>query len=658
MTDYVISADEKTYTFKIRSSAHWSDGTPVTAHDFVFSWRRMLHPGLGSDYAYQLADYVVGAGKYHSSKVEAGDKVEVELDDRPDADQLFPRGTILSGILKEIVTPKKPDFEIPAGSSQEVIDEKKDIEAKWRRRWTFVVEVKPTSADGAVDWAAAGMVRRFSKDPAEGVEKCEQTLFHFDDEVAKGEAEDLAILSYTSGTTGEPKAAMLSHKNLQASYTTYAEVEGWNEKDEMVAYLPMAWIGDFGFSVVSALAAGVTINCIESPETYRRDLREIGPTLFLGPPRQWENTTTTIQVRMEDADWIKRTLYETFLKLGLKVERLKQAGEPVPLLLKALNTLGRWLVWLPLLDAVGARRVRKAYTGGAPLGPDVFDFFRAQGINLKVGYGLTESAGFGLLQPDGEANSETVGVPLGDVELKIAENGEILMRGPNNFKGYYKDEEATRKAIDKDGWLYTGDAGFMDKKGHLRVIDRAKDVSKLKDGTLFAPQFLENKLKFSPYIKEAVTLGKERDYVAAIINIDLDSLENWAERKNVTYSGYQELSQKPEVYELIQEEITRINRSFSEDKELAGAQIRRFLILNKELDPDDGEITRTRKVRRGVISERYGKLIEALYSDADRVETDIVVTYEDGRTGTIHSDLRILDIGGPPTPRQEIKRSA
>ena len=482
---------------------------------------------------------------------------------------------------------------------------------------------------------------------------------YFDDEVAKGEAEDVAILSYTSGTTGEPKAAMLSHKNLQASYTTYAEVEGWNEKDEMVAYLPMAWIGDFGFSVVSALAAGVTINCIESPETYRRDLREIGPTLFLGPPRQWENTTTTIQVRMEDADWIKRTLYETFLKLGLKVERLKQAGEPVPLLLKALNTLGRWLVWLPLLDAVGARRVRKAYTGGAPLGPDVFDFFRAQGINLKVGYGLTESAGFGLLQPDGEANSETVGVPLGDVELKIAENGEILMRGPNNFKGYYKNEEATRKTLDKDGWLYTGDAGFMDKNGHLRVIDRAKDVSKLKDGTLFAPQFLENKLKFSPYIKEAVTLGKERDYVAAIINIDLDSLENWAERKNVTYSGYQELSQKPEVYELIQEEITRINRSFSEDKELAGAQIRRFLILNKELDPDDGEITRTRKVRRGVISERYGKLIEALFSDADRVETDIMVTYEDGRTGTIHSNLQIREIGGPPpTPRQEIKRSA
>ena len=315
-------------------------------------------------------------------------------------------------------------------------------------------------------------------------------------------------------------------------------------------------------------------------------------------------------------------------------------------------------MWYPLLDVVGARRVRKAYTGGAPLGPDVFDFFRAQGINLKVGYGLTESSGFGILQPDGEANSESVGVPLGDVELKIAENGEILMRGPNNFKGYYKNEEATREILDKDGWLHTGDAGFMDKKGHLRVIDRAKDVSKLKDGTLFAPQFLENKLKFSPYIKEAVTLGKERDYVAAIINIDLESLENWAERKGVAYSGYQELSQKAEVYELIQQEIARINHSFSEDKELAGAQIRRFLILNKELDPDDGEITRTRKVRRGVISERYHTLIEALYSDADRVETDIVVTYEDGRTGTIHSDLRILDIGEPPTPRQEIKRSA
>ena len=482
---------------------------------------------------------------------------------------------------------------------------------------------------------------------------------YFDDEVAKGEAEDVAILSYTSGTTGEPKAAMLSHKNLQASYTTYAEVEGWNEKDEMVAYLPMAWIGDFGFSVVSALAAGVTINCIESPETYRRDLREIGPTLFLGPPRQWENTTTGVQVRMEDADWFKRTLYETFLKLSLKVERLKQAGEPVPLLLKALNTLGRWLVWLPLLDAVGARRVRKAYTGGAPLGPDVFDFFRALGINLKQVYGLTESSAVCIYQPNGEARPDTVGRPLPSVELKIADDGEILLRGPMNFKGYFKNEKATRETFTEEGWLKTGDAGFMDDSGHLKVIDRAKDVSKLNDGTLFAPQFLENKLKFSPYIKEAVTLGVERNYVAAMINIDLDAMENWAERNAVTYSGYRELAQHEATYRLVQSEIAKINVNLAQDKELSGAEIKRFLVLYKELDADDGEITRTRKLRRRVIAERYAPLIDALYSDAESVNVEIPVTYEDGRTSVLKAEVRLWNVGTlPSAPAGALDRSA
>ena len=298
-------------------------------------------------------------------------------------------------------------------------------------------------------------------------------------------------------------------------------------------------------------------------------------------------------------------------------------------------------------------RVRRAYTGGAPLGPDTFDFIRAIGINLKQLYGMTESSSACVYQPDGEANSETVGRPLPSTEIRISDAGEIQLRGPQMFHGYFKNEKATGETLDDEGWLATGDAGFVDDRGHLRVIDRAKDVSHLNDGTMFAPQFLENKLKFSPYIKEAVTLGKDCDYVAAIVNIDLEAMENWAERHGVAYTGYQDLSQKDEVYDLIHSEVDRINRSLADDSALAGARIRRFLILNKELDADDGEITRTRKIRRGIIAERYGALIEALYSDRERVETDITVTYEDGSTGSIHADLRVMDADAGTGPEMQ-----
>jgi long-chain acyl-CoA synthetase len=304
----------------------------------------------------------------------------------------------------------------------------------------------------------------------------------------------------------------------------------------------------------------------------------------------------------------------------------------------------------------GLTRLRAAYTGGAPLGPDLFTFFRALGVNLKQLYGLTESTAACVFQPDGEADCETVGRALPGVEVRIADNGEILLRGKMVFRGYYKNDEATRSTIDPDGWLHSGDAGFVDRNGHLKVIDRAKDVSRLRDGTLFAPQFIENKIKFSPYIREAVTIGVDRPYVAAMINIDLDSLENWAERKGIAYTGYQDLSQKPETYELIREELRRINRSLGQDKELAGAQIRRFLVLNKELDADDGEITRTRKLRRNVIGERYGKLVEALYSGVDSMDTEIQVTYEDGRTATIRGRVSVWKVD--PAPQAAHKLSA
>jgi long-chain acyl-CoA synthetase len=472
----------------------------------------------------------------------------------------------------------------------------------------------------------------------------------FEQEVERGQGSDVAVFSYTSGTTGVPKGVMLSHQNLLGAFAEVVRAEGWRPGDEIMAYLPMAWIGDFAYSVVGAFIAGAKLNCIEAPETYRRDLREIGPTLFLAAPRQWESTATTIQVRMEEADWIKRGLFERFMSVGYRIERLRQAGRPVPAWLRLVWKLGDWLVFAPLRDVMGARRIRLAYSGGAPLSPDLMNFYRAFGVNLKQLYGLTESSAICTIQPDGEASAETMGRPISGVEVQVADNGEILVRGGNVFQGYFKNDEATAKTKTAEGWLATGDAGFIDRNGHLKVIDRAKDVSRLKDGTLFAPQYLENKLKFSPYIREAVVLGSQRDFAAAMINIDLDALENWAERHGVTYSGYQDLAQKREVYQLIHDEIVKINANLALDPELAGARIRRFLILNKELDPDDGEITRTRKLRRGVIGERYAPLMDGLYNGATQVEAEVMVTYEDGHTGSFRSAAEIWDVadGSPP----------
>ena len=468
---------------------------------------------------------------------------------------------------------------------------------------------------------------------------------YFEKELAAGTGADTAMLCYTSGTTGAPKGAMLTNHNLLSSVEESRLAEDWRTGDELIAYLPMAWVGDSWLSVAAAICFGLTINCPESRETMRRDFREIGVTVMVAPPAYWEGMLTRVQILMDEADWLKRGLFRGFMDVAVRVERMRQAGSAVPAGLSLLNAAGEWLVRRPLRDILGMTRVRRAYTGGAPLGPDTFDFIRAIGVNLKQLYGMTETTSACVYQPDGEASSETVGRPLSSTEIRISDSGEIQLRGPQMFHGYFKNDKATHETIDDEGWLATGDAGFVDDRGHLRVIDRARDVSRLNDGTMFAPQFLENKLKFSPYIKEAVTLGKDCDYVAAIVNIDLEAMENWAERQGVAYSGYQDLSQKDEVYDLIHAEVDRINRSLAADTTLAGARIRRFLILNKELDADDGEITRTRKIRRGVISERYGALIDALYSDRDRVETDITVTYEDGSTGSIHADLRVMDTG-------------
>jgi long-chain acyl-CoA synthetase len=466
---------------------------------------------------------------------------------------------------------------------------------------------------------------------------------HFDDELARGQADDIAIICYTSGTTGVPKGAMLSHRNLIMTARNAAAFEGLRSDEEILSYLPMAWVGDHIFSYAQSIVTGFAINCPESAATVLQDLKEIGPTYFFAPPRIWETILTNVMVRVEDCAWPKRRLVHFFLGLAQEIERARLARTPVPAWRRLLAPLGRLLVGSPLRDNLGMRRIRRAYTAGEAIGPEIFVFFRALGINVKQIYGMTEASVFITVQKDGDVRLDTVGTPIPGVELRISPEGEVLYRSPGVFLGYYKNPEATRQTLE-EGWVHSGDAGVVGHDGHLKIIDRAKDVGRLADGTLFAPKYLENKLKFSPYIREAVCVGQDRPNVAALINIDLVAVGNWAERRDVAYTSYTDLSQKSQVYDLIRGEVERVNRSLAEDEVLRGARIRKFLILHKELDPDDEEITRTRKVRRGHIARKYAALIEALYGEDAHVEVEAKVTYEDGRTGTIRADVRIQDV--------------
>ena len=463
-----------------------------------------------------------------------------------------------------------------------------------------------------------------------------------DDEMAKGSADDVAVICYTSGTTGTPKGTMLSHRNLIMTARNAVAQEGLRSDEEVLAYLPMAWVGDHIFSYAQSIVTGFTVNCPESAATVLPDLREIAPTYFFAPPRIWETILTNVMIRLEDAAPPKRALVRFFLGVAQDLERRRLSGLPRSAWRRLLYPLGYLLVYGPLRDNLGLRRIRVAYTAGEAIGPEIFVFFRALGINVKQLYGMTESSALIAIQRDDDVRLDTVGTPLPGVETRISENGEVLFRSPGVFQGYYKNAEATRQTLE-DGWVHTGDAGFVDADGHLKIIDRARDVSRLADGTIFAPKFVENKLKFSPYVREAVCIGQGRSYVTALINIDLAAVGNWAERRGIAYTSYTDLAQKPEVYELIRSEVARVNRSLGEDALLRGAQVRRFLILHKELDPDDEEITRTRKVRRGYVAEKYAALIEALYGERDHVAVEARVTYEDGRTGTMRADLKIRE---------------
>jgi long-chain acyl-CoA synthetase len=459
---------------------------------------------------------------------------------------------------------------------------------------------------------------------------------HVEKEIDSGSADDLALLSYTSGTTGNPKGVMLSHANMIAAGQAFAAAESIRLSDEWLCYLPMAWVGDALYTTVMSLLVGFTCNCPESPETVQRDLRELGPTALLAPPRIWENLLTSVQVRAADASPLKRNLFALFRRLAERAELLKSDGKPLPLTLRFGLALGEILVYGPVRDRLGLRRVRWAYTGGAALGPDTFRFFRAFGVNLKQIYGATEVCGLVALQPDAEADPNTVGRVCPGFTLRIDPSGEVLVRSRAMFKGYFKQPQATRDALTEDGWLRTGDAGFVDPRGHLVIIDRAKDVGKLSDGSPFAPQFLENKLKFSPFVGEAVAFGHDRPFVAAMVAINPETVGKWAERRAIGYTSFQDLSANPHVRELIRGEILKCNKTLP-----PAARIRRFLLLNKELDADDNEVTRTRKIRRRFVAEKYNPVVEALYGGRTDVELVTDITFEDGRRSTIRSSLAI-----------------
>lgn len=468
-------------------------------------------------------------------------------------------------------------------------------------------------------------------------------------EVAKGQASDTSIMLYTSGTTGRPKGVVLNYTNILVSSLNAVKFEGLCEDDEILAYLPMAWVGDHIFSYGESLCAGFCVACPESADTVLNDVFEVGPTFFFAPPRIFENLLTTVMIRIEDASAIKRKLFSYFMdhakEYGLKI----LDGEPVPLGARLIYALGNICVYAPLKNALGLSRVRLGYTAGEAIGPDIFKFYRGIGFNLKQLYGMTESSVFVTIQPNGEIKPDTVGKPAYDVDIKIADNGEVMFKSPGIFQEYFKNPEATAEMKTADGWCHTGDAGYFDDDGHLKIIDRAKDVGKLNDGTMFAPKYLENKLKFFSDIFEAVTFGDGRDYVSAFINIDLEAMGNWAERNAISYASYQELAGLPTVHKMIREHIEQVNRDLAEDPQLGGSQIKRFLVLHKQLDPDDGELTRTRKVRRTIIAEKYGPLIDALYSDATQCHIETEVTYEDGRKGTLAADLEInnVDVAAP-----------
>jgi long-chain acyl-CoA synthetase len=470
---------------------------------------------------------------------------------------------------------------------------------------------------------------------------------HFDEAVARNQPNDVAAMFFTSGTTGHPKGVVHTHASLIDRARAGASFDKLTNVEEVLAYLPPAWVGQNIFSYAQWLACGYVVNCPESASTVSIDLNEIGPTYYFAPPRIFEGLLTTVMIRMEDAGAIKKWLFQHCMALARRIGPPLMDGQPVSLIDRLRYALGNVLIYGPLRNTLGFSRVRVAYTAGEAIGPDLFSFYRSIGINLKQLYGSTETAVFVCLQPDHEARADTVGVPIEGVEIRLSDSGEVLVKSSGLLREYYKNPAATKEVLTADGWYHTGDAGFLDAGGHLKIIDRAKDVGRLMGGAfdqaMFAPKYVENKLKFFAFIKEAVAFGDRREKVCAFINIDMEAVGNWAEKRNLPYAGYTDLAQKPEVYALIRDCVEKVNADLAADAMLAGSQISRFLILHKELDADDGELTRTRKVRRGFIAERYQVLVDALYGGKASQFIETPVTFEDGRSGMVSADLKIDD---------------
>ncbi len=465
----------------------------------------------------------------------------------------------------------------------------------------------------------------------------------FETAVAAGRAGDHAVMLYTSGTTGKPKGVCQTHGSLLAAGTGGVGFDHLTENEDILSYLPMAWVGDCLFSLAQAVVAGFTVNCPESGDTVLTDMREIGPTYYFAPPRVFENMLTTVMIRMEDASAIKRRLFAYFMAVAKRSGSAILDGKAVSSGERLRYSLGNILVYGPLKNVLGLSRVRVAYTAGAAIGPDLFRFYRSIGVNLKQLYGSTETCAYVCLQPDGNIKFDSVGLPAPGVEVKLAPNGEVLVKSAATMDGYYKRPDATAEVIDADGYFHTGDAGIFDSEGHLKIIDRAADVGKLNNGAIFAPNYIENKLKFFPYIKEVVAFGHDREQVCAFINIDMEAVGNWAERRGLAYSGYTDLAAHAQTYELVRDCIEQVNADLAAEPLMGDTQIHRFLVLHKELDPDDDELTRTRKVRRKFIAEKYAVLIDALYSGQTSQFITTQVKFEDGRAGTVSADLRICE---------------